>query len=217
MQKTADIAGYGYRDSGASHAHAYLLPAVDQALKEFALRTGSRLAAFDLGCGNGFVAAHLSRAGYQVAGVDPSSDGIREARAAHPDLRLETGSAYDDLVVQYGTYPVVVSLEVVEHVYAPRHYAKTLFDLVEPGGIAIVSTPYHGYVKNVALAVTGRFDRHFDPLWDHGHIKFWSPATLSALLREAGFSHIRLVMVGRFWGFAKSMIAVAEKDEDGSS
>jgi 2-polyprenyl-6-hydroxyphenyl methylase/3-demethylubiquinone-9 3-methyltransferase len=67
---------------------------------------------------------------------------------------------------------VVISLEVVEHVYAPRHYARTLFDLVEPGGAAIISTPYDGYWKNITLALSGRMDSHFTALWDHGHIKF---------------------------------------------
>jgi len=57
-------------------------------------------------------------------------------------------------------------------VYAPRDYAKTLFDLVAPGGIALVSRPYRGYAKNLVMALTGKFDAHFTALWDHGHIKF---------------------------------------------
>jgi 2-polyprenyl-6-hydroxyphenyl methylase/3-demethylubiquinone-9 3-methyltransferase len=105
----------------------------------------------------------------------------------------------------------VLSLEVVEHVYAPRDYARTVFDLLEPGGVAIISTPYHGYWKNLALAVTGRMDAHFTALWDHGHIKFWSITTLSELLREAGFVDVRFERVGRVPALAKSMIAVARR------
>ena len=110
-----------------------------------------------------------------------------------------------------GRFPVVTSLEVAEHVYAPRHYAATLFDLLEPGGTAIVSTPYHGYWKNLAMALTGKLDAHFTALWDHGHIKFWSIRTLGELLREAGFVDIRFERVGRVPVLAKSMIAVARK------
>lgn len=79
------------------------------------------------------------------------------------------------------------------------------------GGTAIVSTPYHGYWKNLALAVTGRMDAHFTALWDHGHIKFWSIATLGELLREAGFVDIRFERVGRVPPLAKAMIAIAQK------
>ena len=146
-----------------------------------------------------------------MTGVDPSVEGIVEGRRAYPDLQLEEGSAYDDLAAKYGCFPVVLSLEVVEHVYAPKDYARTLFDLVEPGGTAIVSTPYHGYLKNLALAATGKMDRHYTALWDHGHIKFWSIPTLTTLLTEAGFQTIRFHRVGRIPALAKSMIAVAEK------
>ncbi len=106
---------------------------------------------------------------------------------------------------------MVVSLEVVEHVYSPRDYAKTLFELVAPGGQAIVSTPYHGYWKNVALALSGKMDSHYTALWDHGHIKFWSIRTLDTLLREAGFHSIEFQRLGRVPLLAKTMMAVARK------
>jgi 2-polyprenyl-6-hydroxyphenyl methylase/3-demethylubiquinone-9 3-methyltransferase len=75
----------------------------------------------------------------------------------------------------------------------------------------VLSTPYHGYLKNLALAVSGKMDAHFTALWDHGHIKFWSRATLATLLREAGFSRVEFLRVGRIPPLAKSMIAVARK------
>lgn len=45
----------------------------------------------------------------------------------------------------------------------------------------------------------------------HGHIKFWSFLTLGTLLREAGFTDIRFLRVGRIPPLAKSMIAVARR------
>ena len=164
-----------------------------------------------MGCGNGSVARVLTARGWDVTGVDPSVEGIAQARAADPALKIATGSAYDDLAAQYGHFPVVLSLEVVEHVYAPRHYARTLFELLEPGGTAILSTPYHGYWKNLALALSGRMDAHFTALWDHGHIKFWSIRTLGELLREAGFVDLRFERVGRVPALAKALIAIAHK------
>lgn len=202
-----DAAGYHYGPcTEAGHHHAYLAGPI---LKLLEARRPPRV--FDLGCGNGSFAARLSGRGYHVVGVDPSEDGIAAARGAYPHLRLERGSAYDNLAGRFGTFPVVLSLEVVEHLYDPRSYARTLFSLVDRGGIAIVSTPYHGYLKNVALALAGRMDAHFTALWDHGHIKFWSVRTLTELLEEAGFSPISFQRVGRTAAFAKSMIAVAEK------
>ena len=204
----AAVSEFRYRPGERKHAHAYLQPALARLLD--GLDPPPRRV-FDLGCGNGATARWLAARGLQVAGADPSTSGIREANRAAPELDLRVGSAYDPLAETFGTFPVVVSLEVVEHVYAPRDYARCVFHLLEPGGAAFVSTPYHGYLKNLALAATGRLDAHFTALWDHGHIKFWSPETLSALLTEAGLEVERVVRVGRVPALAKSMIVVARK------
>jgi 2-polyprenyl-3-methyl-5-hydroxy-6-metoxy-1,4-benzoquinol methylase len=166
---------------------------------------------FEVGCGNGSAANMLHQLGWQVTGIDPSVTGIAIANRTYPEARLEQGSAYDDLAARYGHFPAVVSLEVIEHCYYPRLYAKTLFNLVEDGGVAIISTPYHGYIKNIAIAVSGKMDHHFAALWDGGHIKFWSISTLTTLLKEAGFREIEYHRVGRLPFIAKSMIAVARK------
>lgn len=204
------LSGYRYGDAETNASHRYLLPMVLRLVQDVLPQAkGARI--FDLGCGNGAVAVMLNAAGYGVSGVDVSDEGIAQARRQRPQLNVAIGSAYDDLSSKYGRFPLVVSLEVVEHLYAPRLYAKTLYNLVEPGGAIIISTPYHGYWKNLALAVTGQMDRHFTALWDHGHIKFWSQQTLSTLLMEAGFSHLWFYRVGRVPALAKSMIVTARK------
>lgn len=196
---------FEYGSECCSCAHAYLLPAVESIV---ASRRPARI--FDLGCGNGVVANGLSKYA-PVTGVDLSVSGVQIAHKKFPHLNIHVGSVYDDLAGRYGTFPVVVSLEVVEHLYDPRTYAKRMFDLVEAGGAAIVSAPYHGYWKNLAIALSGRFDFHFSALWDGGHIKFWSVNTLRVLLQETGFSRIEFMRVGRVPALAKSMIAIAQK------
>ena len=210
METAVDISGYSYEDPELNASHDYLLPALLEELASLGLSPVHKRV-FELGCGNGSVAGVLTRQGYQMTGVDASAQGIEQAKRRYPQLNLQLGSAYDPLADIYGRFPVVVSLEVVEHLYAPRVFARTLFDLVEPSGTTIVSTPYHGYWKNLALALTGRLDQHFTALWDHGHIKFWSIGTLSLLLQEAGFHSITFRRVGRVPALAKSMIAIAKK------
>ncbi|HKK16068.1 MAG TPA: methyltransferase domain-containing protein, partial [Gammaproteobacteria bacterium] len=89
--------------------------------------------------------------------------------------------------------------------------ALTIYELLEPGGVAIISTPYHGYFKNLAISIFNKWDKHFSSLWDGGHIKFFSVKTLTLLLRETGFKNIRIYKAGRIPVLAKSMIAVVEK------
>jgi 2-polyprenyl-3-methyl-5-hydroxy-6-metoxy-1,4-benzoquinol methylase len=204
------VADYEYRDAHSNESHGYLLPGVRRILSSVDWG-GGRRRIFEIGCGNGAVAHALHSEGYEVTGIDASPSGIAQANRAFPGLRLDVASAYDDLRQRYGTFPVVLSLEVIEHLYAPRDFAERAFDLLEPGGLFILSTPYHGYLKNLALALWGAMDRHFTVLWDGGHIKFFSKATLSRLLSEAGFSEIWYIRVGRIPPLAKSMIVAAAK------
>lgn len=207
--ENSKLSGYRWADAELTCAHDYLLPTLSRELEKLDSSVGRKV--FDLGCGNGSIANVLDAASWEVVGVDPSIEGIAQAKRQFPHLSLHEGSAYDDLAATYGRFPVVISLEVVEHLYSPRLWARTVFELLADGGTAIVSTPYHGYWKNLALALTGKMDAHFTALWDHGHIKFWSIATLTELLREAGFQDIRFSRVGRIPFLAKSMFAVAKR------
>jgi hypothetical protein len=83
-----------------------------------------------------------------------------------------------------------------------------------PSRFDIISTPYHGYLKNLVLALGNKWDLHFTPLWDCGHIKLWSRKTLSQLLNEGGFRVVRFIGAGRVPFLWKSMIMVAPKPEE---
>jgi 2-polyprenyl-3-methyl-5-hydroxy-6-metoxy-1,4-benzoquinol methylase len=162
----------------------------------------------DAGCGNGAFADHLANLGYEVVGFDSSVSGISiaearesQARFVRFDLEDEVGDNLKD------RFDAVTSLEVIEHLYSPRRLVEVAFELLRPGGVFVVTTPYHGYWKNMALAVTGGMDRHFSVLWDHGHIKFFSVKTLRVLLTQQGFQTIEFRFAGRLPFLWKSMIA----------
>lgn len=202
---------YVYHPGHFPHTAAYLWPSVFAELDRLNLMADRRRV-FEVGCGNGALTHELARRGWSAIGIDPSESGIAEARKGGP-IEFQVASAYDDLAGRFGTFPAVVSLEVVEHLYDPRKFARTIYSVLEPGGTTILSTPYHGYWKNLALAIRGKFDAHHDPLWDHGHIKFWSVQSLTDLLTEVGFEVLRFHRVGRIPVLAKSMIAVARRPE----
>jgi 2-polyprenyl-6-hydroxyphenyl methylase/3-demethylubiquinone-9 3-methyltransferase len=151
--------------------------------------------------------------GCEAHAVDLSSSGIRHASATFPGVRFHCLDVTGDLspIPGFGSFDVVISAEVVEHVYLPRNLAKNAYEALKPGGMAILTTPYHGYLKNLALALTGKLDAHFTALWDCGHIKFWSRRTLTQLLEEAGFRVERFVGVGRVLFLWRSTILVARK------
>jgi 2-polyprenyl-3-methyl-5-hydroxy-6-metoxy-1,4-benzoquinol methylase len=112
-----------------------------------------------------------------------------------------------------GPVECVISLEVVEHLFYPKKLFEQSHKMLINGGALILSTPYHGYLKNLALSLTNGWDRHFSVDWDGGHIKFFSRKTLAKMAFNAGFVNVRFFPVGRFPGLWKSMIMVAEKKE----
>jgi hypothetical protein len=82
---------------------------------------------------------------------------------------------------------------------------------LKPDGKLIITTPYHGYLKNIVLSAAGKFDHHVNPLWDGGHIKFFSVQTLSQLLNTEGFLNLEFHFAGRLPWLWKDMICVAHQ------
>jgi len=167
----------------------------------------------DIGCGNGLIASVIASRGYEVVGVDPSASGIAIAREAHPSLSFHIDEATPGLLarIRECAFDVVVSAEVVEHVFDAHGWAECCAESVEVGGILLATTPHHGYAKNLALSLVNGWDRHWGPLVTGGHIKFWSPRTLSWLLREHGFAVERITGAGRSWPMWASMVLQARR------
>ncbi len=202
-----DISVYDFDSLEAPGSHNYLMPTVLELLER--LNAGKDKRVFELGYGNGATAHEMGRRGYDVTGIDPSASGTE--LASQRGMNLHVGSTEEDLAARFGTFPVLVSLEVVEHVFSPKLYAERVFDLLEPGGVAILSTPYHGYVKNLVMAGTGKLDAHFTALWEGGHIKFFSRKTLAQLFAQVGMHEVAFERVGRIPPLAKSMICAYRK------
>lgn len=187
---------------GHTDAHDYLLGPVITALHEHGARR-----VLDLGCGNGAFTEQVRRAGFHVTGFDHSQSGIEIARRHYPEVRFDQHDLNDRLPDSHcGCYDAVIAVEVIEHLLLPRKLFGAARSALHSGGLMVVTTPFHGYWKNLALALSGGFDAHWHPLRDYGHIKFFSRATLTALFQESGFHALNFTTAGRIPLLAKSMI-----------
>jgi 2-polyprenyl-3-methyl-5-hydroxy-6-metoxy-1,4-benzoquinol methylase len=200
---------YDYFDSQCTCSSLYILPI----LKELLVSVPQGSVVVDVGCGNGSVLAGLGRPDWEMHGIEISESGLAHARASTPGIQFHSA----DLAQEMRRSPirahcdVVISTEVIEHVFSPRTFTKNCCNLLKPGGTLIISTPYHGYLKNLVLAASGKLDAHFTALWDQGHIKFWSKRTLAQLLQESGFEIVQFRGAGRLPYLWKSMVFVARK------
>jgi len=194
---------YGFQSSQAEHTAAYLHDPLIQLLTKDAV-------ILDLGCGNGALVNKLITLGYNAYGSDASASGIEIANKVNPGRFAIQDLSSDELPENFSNlkFTTIISTEVVEHLYAPRKFvgfAKHIL-LRNGGGNFILSTPYHGYFKNLTIALAGKWDTHADPLWDGGHIKLWSKKTLTTLLNEQGFKVSAFRGCGRLPYLWKSMI-----------
>lgn len=203
---------YGFACSGASHMHRHFMPQVFDAAG--ILKPGTRV--LDVGCGNGFTCGQFLARGCKVVGIDLSESGIAQARKSHPGARFEVLPADEHILERLGEEPfdLVVSTEVVEHLYDPRAYARGCYAATKPGGRFICTTPYHGYWKNLLISLAGKWDSHANPLWDGGHIKLWSRSTLSQLLIEAGFQDLEFRGAGRLPVLWMTMVMSGQRPAD---
>ncbi|MBD2772378.1 class I SAM-dependent methyltransferase [Iningainema tapete] len=198
---------YQYQDSNLAHTDSYLTVPLLSMLSEKA-KSGARV--LDLGCGNGSLSNAIAQQGYEVVGVEESASGIAIARQKFPDCQFIQASIYDSPRVELlNTFDVVITVEVIEHLFYPRELVKLAQKCLKPGGHLIITTPYHGYLKNIIVAISGKMDSHFSALWDGGHIKFFSVKTLTHLLETEGYTDVNFKFAGRLPYLWKSMLCSA--------
>jgi SAM-dependent methyltransferase len=211
---TAHYRDYGY--GGEAHPSGAAGRALGAKLVAVVQGLGGVKSVCDLGCGNGWLAGALAAAGFDVTGVDASPTGIGIAARAHGNARfvLADFDAPDAAAAIPGApFDCVVSSDVIEHLYRPAALVALARALLAPGGHLVLGTPYHGYVKNLAIALAGRWDAHHGANWDGGHIKFFSVRTLRELVRAQGFTDVRFAFHGRAPLVWKNMVCIARRGD----
>ena len=203
----ADYQDYGFHNDAPTHNMGYqlehLVSLLDETKSQYIL---------DLGCGNGYLVNYLVEQGYNAYGTDASEKGIEIAKKSHADRFFVQDLSADSLPAELQNIPfeTIISTEVIEHLYNPEAFINFCKNQLMPGGELIITTPYHGYLKNLTLSILNKWDSHMDPLWLGGHIKLWSKKTLTQALRNAGFEVVNFIGCGRVPYFWKSMMIKAK-------
>ena len=196
-----------YANTASSGCHEYILPAFFDLCPEL----GPNTRVLDVGCGNGSVTAKVAQRGSQILGIDMSESGIHLARQNCPSARFEVLPADANVLENLREEPfdLVYSLEVIEHLYDVRSFIVGCFTATRSGGTFICSTPYHGYAKNLMIAMLDGWDKHHSSGIEGEHIQFFSRKTLSRLLEGVGFRDIQFRGSGRAPYLWKSMLISA--------
>jgi ubiquinone/menaquinone biosynthesis C-methylase UbiE len=179
------------------------------------LRAGVRVA--DIGAGEGFFSQLLGEEIQTRLGLPPAE--IVTACDIFPEyfrysaVRCEKIAADGRLPYDDESIDVACSLEVVEHVEDQFAFARELYRVLKPGGVAIVSTPNILNANSRWRFLHSGFAVLFDPLLlssadpvhTSGHINPVSYYYLAYQLRRAGFSETS-VAYDRFKNSARFLV-----------
>ena len=198
---------YDWVNNNTVH-HNYLLKTVTDILKDLNTSDNELL---DVGCGNGLLTSEISKFFKHTTGIDLSGTGIEFAQKLSSEKLDFKNDSLDEMIEKKEKFKFITSFEVIEHQYLPDDFLNKIYQLLDNDGTLLITTPYNGYIKNLIISVLGKHDWHFNPLWRHGHIKFFSIRTLKMILEECNFKILKKYFSGRFYPVSCSMIFLTKK------
>ncbi len=137
----------------------------------------------EVGCGYGFgldFAIHGRE--WNSVGIDPAPLAAVGRKAL--GVAIELRYLRDDDEAR-GTMDVVMASETIEHVPSPAAFVRTLRAMLRPGGLLVLTTPHGDDI--VPATSPGIIVSLLSPML---HLVIQNPASLTALLRQAGFAHV---------------------------
>ncbi len=145
-------------------------------------------AALDIGCGAGLVCEPLARLGAAVTGVDAAAENIAaasaHAEAVGLDIRYMAGEVAG---LDIGTFDLVTSVEVIEHVADKPAFLRDVAARLAPEGLLIMSTPNRTAASRVLLVGAAEAVGYV-PKGTHHWEDFITPDEFEALLNDAGLT-----------------------------
>jgi SAM-dependent methyltransferase len=94
----------------------------------------------EIGCGKGAILAHLQALGHRCTGIDIDPRALAQCHAEHPELTIGLASG-DALPFEDGSFDLVVSLDVFEHIKDSDRHIAEVRRVLKGGGRYLLQTP----------------------------------------------------------------------------
>lgn len=146
----------------------------------------------DAPCGAGALASSVAPLGFEVFGIDLEKNPAQKIAADRFRVAdLNAGIPFED-----AAFDVVLSVEGVEHLEAPKKFVRELARVLKPGGYLVLSTPNVLNVTSRWRFFTRGFHKHFTPdksaHFSSGHIHAVDYVLLRQFLESAGLEIVRV-------------------------
>ncbi|RLT39926.1 MAG: class I SAM-dependent methyltransferase [Chloroflexi bacterium] len=171
--------GQGYADYTAMKKA--LRPHFQRRLRALASAFPQRGKLLDFGCAAGYFLEMARSDGWEIAGVELSTE---MARTATQSLGIPVVSNLAALPP--GTFQAITLWEVIEHLPRPIDVLAQLSARLSPGGALMLSTP------NTAHWQAVRAKEKWVAFRPPSHLLYFTPTTLQRALSAAGFAQISI-------------------------
>ena len=136
------------------------------------------LRVLDIGCGGGVMCEPLAALGAMIVGADPAKGAIEAAKlhalrnGIEIDYRCTTAEALADGDEKFD---IVLAMEVIEHVADTDVFLSRCAELVNPGGLMILSTINRTVKSFVYAIVLAEYVLRLLPRGTHQWARFFTP------------------------------------------
>lgn len=144
-------------------------------------KSGGRL--LDVGCSVGFFLEVAQEFGYNVRGIELSSEAIAIAKDSVRN-KISHADANEHIRKFGACYDVVTAYDIIEHTQNPKAFLKDLYNSLEDGGVAAIAAPDTDHFLRYVMG------KDWSMMQPMQHTFLFSKRSIKAMLIEAGFKDV---------------------------
>ncbi|MBF0382586.1 MAG: class I SAM-dependent methyltransferase [Magnetococcales bacterium] len=131
----------------------------------------------DVGCATGEMLAAAAKLGFEPYGVEISPEGVATCQTKFGMDRIHGGYLQREIFPS-NFFACIMMSDVIEHLPDPEAMKALLLDLLQPGGILVISTPDTGTLSRRVM------QRHW-PQYKEEHLLYFNRENLSRWLSDS--------------------------------